>query len=174
MGRRSDALYPIAVSAIALAFVFAAEQAVCAEQSASLATIKAEISLHDFDAAAAALAPLAAEGNPQAEYLLGVFYLEGLDGPADTGLARHWLEKAAAQNHARAAATLATLLAQSTPPDVEASQRWRARARALGYRPQQQTAANPLAGMPAQQSTGLEEQALWRAAERGDLAAARA
>src|SRR5487761_72977 len=132
MGRRSNALHPVAVSAIALTFVFAAERSVCAEQPASLATIKAEISLHDFDAAAAALERLAAEGNPEAEYLLGVFYLQGLDGPADTSLARHWLEKAASQSHARAAATLATLLAHSTPPDVEASQRWLARARALG------------------------------------------
>src|SRR5487761_412366 len=118
MGRRSNALHPVAVSAIALTFAFAAERSVGAEQPASLATIKAEISLHDFDAAAAALQRLAAEGDPGAEYLLGVFYLEGLDGPPDPARARHWLEKAAAQGRARAAFSLAGLLSQATPPDA--------------------------------------------------------
>ena len=143
-----------------------------ATDSQPLAPVKAEISLHDFDAAAGALERLAATGNPEAEYLLGVFYLEGLDGPANPTLARQWLEKAAAHGEARAAFSLATLLAQATPPDTAGASRWLARARELGYRPRQTAVAHP----PGPTSTGgaeLTGQALWRAIERSDIPSAR-
>ena len=143
MGRRSGTFRGIAVNAIAFLLAFAAERAVAAADPVSLETVKAEISLHDFDAAAGGLERLAAAGNPEAEYLLGVFYLEGLDGPANSAMARQWLEKAASQGNGRAALSLATLLAHATPPDPRGAQHWLARARELGYRPGQ-TAVNRL------------------------------
>ena len=173
MGRRSGTFRATAITASALLLVFAAGRSVSATQSASLAAIKAEISLRDFDAAAAALAPLAAGGDPEAEYLLGVFNLEGIAGPVNSALARHWLEAAAAQGHARAAAALGTLLAHATPADLAGSRHWLARARELGYRPAQ-TATNQRSDAPPSQHDTFTVQALWRAAERGDVAKVRA
>lgn len=170
MERRSGAVRRIAAAVTALLLALAVERAVCAPRSAALAAVKAEISLHDFDAAAAALERLAGEGDPEAEYLLGVFYLQGLDGPANPTLARQWLEKAATQGQARAAFTLAALLLKTTPRERAAAQRWLRRAHELGYRPAQALVHRSDRSPPPEDPT-LAEQALRRAAERGDLAA---
>src|SRR5882757_6801806 len=81
--------------------VFAAEPA-----ASPMDGIKDAIRLKQFAHAATELQRLAAAGNPDAQYLLGVFYLNGLNGPGDAGQARVWMEKAAAQGNARAAASL--------------------------------------------------------------------
>lgn len=57
----------------------------------------------------------AAAGYPSAQYDLGMRYLKG-DGVAkDENLAREWLQKAAAQDHAEAKAALAKLRTHSNP-----------------------------------------------------------
>jgi len=68
----------------------------------SLDGIKEAIRLKQFSRAATDLQRLADAGNPEAQYLLGVFYLNGLNGPRDSAQARMWMQKAAAQGHARA------------------------------------------------------------------------
>src|ERR1700756_5971034 len=63
--------------------------------------VKTSIRLKNFAAAATELQKLAAAGNPDAQYLLAVFYLNGLNGPRDAAQARPWLEKAAQQGNTR-------------------------------------------------------------------------
>ena len=79
----------------------------------ALETAKSDIRLKKFSAAASELQRLAASGNPDAQYLLAVFYLNGLNGVRDVAAARGWLEKAAAQGNVRAASGLAALAADS-------------------------------------------------------------
>ncbi len=64
---------------------------------------------------------IAAKGDAEAQYLLGVFYLNGVTGPRNPTLARGWFEKSATQGNPRAAFSLATLLASADPPDPQAS-----------------------------------------------------
>ena len=144
-----------------------------------LESVKTAIRLKNFTAAATELQQLAARGNADAQYLLAVFYLNGLGGPRDPGQARIWLEKAAAQGDARAAFSLASLYAQADPPDTRNADRWLARAQALGFKPQAQRhaavgAATPSGSvfLPVAQivDATVKQEALWLAAERGDLA----
>src|SRR5712675_31083 len=79
----------------------------------ALETAKSDIRLKKFSAAASELQRLATSGNPAAQYLLAVFYLNGLNGVRDVAVARGWLEKAAAQGNVRAASGLAALAADS-------------------------------------------------------------
>ncbi|MDB6087061.1 MAG: hypothetical protein JWN43_4942 [Gammaproteobacteria bacterium] len=109
-----------------------------------LDSVKESIRLKQFAGAASALQVLAAAGNPDAQYLLAVFYLNGLNGPRDAAQARPWLEKAAQQGNTRAILSLNTL---------------------LGARD------GPAAVSRAQELTdpATRHEALWLAAERGDL-----
>src|SRR5207249_2277074 len=72
--------------------------------------VKTSIRLKNFAAAATELQKLAAAGNPDAQYLLAVFYLNGVNGPRDPATAKTWLEKAANKGSARAAFSLAALV----------------------------------------------------------------
>ena len=57
----------------------------------TLERVKNAISLKDFTGALGELQRLASQGNPDAQYLLGVFYLNALAGPRDPAQARLWL-----------------------------------------------------------------------------------
>src|SRR5579872_677671 len=116
-----------------------------------LESVKAAIRLKQFSAAAAQLQSFAQAGNPQAQYLLGVFYLNGLNGPPEPNLAQSWLRKSSAQGYARASATLASL------------------GHPAGDRPIA-GASRPL-NFP---DPAVRKEALWLAASRGDLPAAKA
>jgi hypothetical protein len=146
-----------------------------ARPSDPLEPVKSAIRLKDFTAASATLQRLAAAGNSEAQYLLGAFYLNGLAGAPDRMAARSWLEKAAAQGHARAAFSLASLCSDAEPPDRECATRWLSRARALGFAPAPQPAgahqALPSSLLPAAQLTdpAVRREALWLAAADGDL-----
>jgi len=107
--------------------------------------VKESIRLKQFAGAASELQRLAAAGNPDAQYLLAVFYLNGLNGPPDAARARPWLEKAAQQGNTRAILSLNTLLGARDAPAAALSR--------------------------AQELTdpGTRHEALWLAAERGDL-----
>ena len=83
-----------------------------------------------FGAAQSDLQRLADGGNADAQYLLGAFYLNGLGSPRDPVKAKLWLEKSAAQGNSHAAFSLASLYADSDPPDLQAAEHWRARPRA--------------------------------------------
>jgi len=106
--------------------------------------VKESIRLKRFAGAASELQRLAAGGNPDAQYLLAIFYLNGLNGPPDAAQARHWLEKAAQQGNTRAALSLDALLGRRDAPAGVA-------------RAQELT------------DPGTRHEALWLAAQRGDL-----
>src|SRR5437660_715350 len=127
--RRVRALLPAALS-----MVLSAGAALAVSRPPDpLDGVKTSIRLKNFAAAATELQKLAAGGNPDAQYLLAVFYLNGVSGPRDPATAKTWLEKAANKGSARAAFSLATLLQDSNPPDTEGASRWLARARELGF-----------------------------------------
>jgi TPR repeat protein len=79
---------------------------------------KAHIRQKNFAAATTELQRLATAGNRDAQYLLAVLYLNGLNGPRDPVKARDWLDKSARQGNARAAGSLSALAAESAPPDL--------------------------------------------------------
>src|SRR5437762_1492591 len=127
--RRVRALLPAALS-----MVLAAGAALAVSRPPDpLDGVKTSIRLKNFAAAATELQKLAAAGNPDAQYRLAVFYLNGVNGPRDPATAKTWLEKAANKGSARAAFNLATLLQDSNPPDPQGASRWLARARELGF-----------------------------------------
>src|SRR3977135_1046709 len=111
----------------------------------ALEGVNQSIRLKQFAAAANELQRLAPAGNPDAQYLLGVFYLNGLNGPRDAALARPWLEKSAAQGNTHAALSLTRL---SSPDEV----------------------ADTGTSHPQQfNDPATRHEALWLAASRGDL-----
>src|SRR5690349_18022135 len=83
-----------------------------------LESAKAAIRVKEYPRAAADLQRQADAGNAEAQYQLGTFALNGLLGERDIGEARKWLTRAATAGHARAAFSLAALLASADPPDV--------------------------------------------------------
>src|SRR5882724_2510606 len=109
-----------------------------------LDSVKESIRLKQFASAASELQRLAAAGNPDAQYLLAVFYLNGLNGPRDSARARTWLEKAAQQGNTRAILSLNTLLGAREP-------------------------AAAASGAQELTDAGTRHEALWPAAQRGDL-----
>jgi ankyrin repeat protein len=140
--------------------------------------VKSAIRLKKFSAAQSDLQPLAEAGNADAQYLLAAFYLNGLAGPRDPVKAKLWLEKSAAQGNSHAAFSLASLYADSDPPDPQAAERWLARARELGFTPQTRSGATAVGTaadsivIPAARITDpkVKREALWLAAEQGDVA----
>src|SRR5438876_4889731 len=91
LSRRVRALLPAALS-----MVLAAGAALAVSRPPDpLDGVKTSIRLKNFAAAATELQRLAAAGNPDAQYLLAVFYLNGVNGPRDPATAKTWLEKAA-------------------------------------------------------------------------------
>jgi hypothetical protein len=140
---------------------------------------KAAIRLKDYARAAGELQGPAAAGDADAQYLLATLLLNGLGSAADVEGARGWLEKAAAQGHARAAFSLSALLAESSPPDLAGARRWLERAQQLGLAQAQQAqsrAALPLEFRPQVDLTdpAAKRDALWLAAEQGDMAVVQA
>ena len=61
----------------------------------TLEGVKTAIRLKNFSQASATLERIAGSGDPEAQYLLGVFYLNGVTGPRNPTLARGWFEKSA-------------------------------------------------------------------------------
>ncbi|TLY94167.1 MAG: sel1 repeat family protein [Gammaproteobacteria bacterium] len=137
MARRRPALLAV-LGVLAVGAALAVGTALAAPQQFSRAAdplegVKTAIRLKKFAEAATALQKLASAGNADAQYMLAVFYLNGVNGPRDPAQARGWLEKSAGQGNARAAFSLANLFAESDPPDSQAAEHWLARARQLGF-----------------------------------------
>ena len=143
--------------------------------------VKNAIRLKNFTGAQSDLQRLADAGNAEAQYLLAVFFLNGLGGPRDPVQAKLWLEKSASQGNARAAFSLASLYAESDSPDPQAAQRWFTRARELGFTAPPRSAQSSAPKGPATAESILipatritdakvKREALWLAAEQGDMA----
>lgn len=63
----------------------------------------------DFDGAAAALEPGVAAGDPAAQYLLGIMYLNGMTVPPDDAAAQRLIRASAEQGHLPAQSELARM-----------------------------------------------------------------
>lgn len=114
-----------------------------------------------FEQAVASLQPLAARGDADAQYLLGLAIQGGIGTAHDAGAARRWLQAAAEQKHAAAAFALAGALAEDAAVSraegrtrAEA-QRWIDVSAALGYP----------AAIEAQRAGTVPLQSRWPAAD---------
>ena len=105
-------------------------QAVVTKPPAAPATALAD-PLNDFTA----LCRLAEQGDPVAQYAVGLHYAQGEDVPQNYGAAAHWFSLAAEQGHIGAQATLGGLYwaGRGVPKDVTKAYFWLVLARAGGY-----------------------------------------
>jgi localization factor PodJL len=87
-------------------------------------------------ALAAHIATLADSGNPKAELLLGLRYLDGIETPMNEAEAAKWLERAAGKGEAIAAYRVGTLFERGhgVPADASKAMHWYALAARLGNR----------------------------------------
>jgi uncharacterized protein len=72
------------------------------------------------------LRPQAAQGDPEAQYLLGLQYALGNGVPQDHAMARNWWEKAAAQGHPNAQNNLGLMYfdGRGVPQDHTKAREW--------------------------------------------------
>lgn len=94
---------------------------------------RAAIRVKHFDRAAKLLQPLAVGGNSNAQFLLGCLYRVGLGVPTRPDEARRLFAAAADSNHAAAAYSLATSLANEDPRDPDQARLWLKRAADAGH-----------------------------------------
>lgn len=78
----------------------------------------------DYRTAAANLLPLAADGDTQAQYAVGILYQKGLGVLQDNGLAWFWFTKADQGGHAKAAKAKAELEGAMTPEELEQGKKY--------------------------------------------------
>lgn len=86
-----------------------------------------------FSQAIASLQPLAARGDADAQYLLGLAFQNGIGIEQDSVAARRWLQAAADQKHAAAAFALAGTLAVDPAAARADVNKWLELSAALGY-----------------------------------------
>lgn len=121
-------------------------------------------------------------GLPEAQYLLGIKYLRGVEGPKRPAEGRKLLEQAAAQNHILAMRvlyealeppdSLTPLYVQVLPHDAKAAFRYALKAAELGDPPSMVRLAHYYAnGKGTTRNDSLAEVWLTQAAERGYLPA---
>ena len=92
----------------------------------SLENAVTALSSGDYATALKTLRPLAAQGQPDAQYNLGVMYREGHGVPQDYGEALKWLRLAAVQGHVEAQANLGVMYAMGlgVPQDYTEAVKW--------------------------------------------------
>ena len=86
-----------------------------------------------FNRASELLATAGNAGNPQAQYLLGLMYLNGINTVPDPERAMTLLQAAAEHDHAAAAYVLAAEFARGPRARPQASRQWLERSAKLGY-----------------------------------------
>jgi TPR repeat protein len=101
---------------------FAAAQA----NEESIAEAKQLLEAQDYKQALLLLKPLAKQGNPKAQYLLGRMYSNGEGVTKNPDSALKWLKLAAEQNHLGAANTLGKMYASGldVPQDDAEATKW--------------------------------------------------
>lgn len=131
------------------------------------------IRVKQFDRAAKLLQPLVAAGNSDAQFLLGCLYRVGLGVPTRQDEARRLFAAAAASNHAAAAYSLATSLANEDPRDPGQARMWMKRAADAGHALANATLSRgslPLEFLPQKDLTeaGARRAALWLAVQQNE------
>lgn len=109
------------------------------KNAAKVEAARSALRTHQPSQAAGLLRRAADEGDAEAQYLLGLLYLNGIGVPIDAQAAERWLRSAAQQNHAAAAFVLAAVL-QAKPLAETANEAttWLQRSASLGYEPAKQ------------------------------------
>ena len=79
--------------------------------------------------------PLAEQGDPSAQFYLGLLYEKGAGVPQDYTAARKWYEKAAAQGYVMAQTSLGVLYEKGAgvPQDYTVARKWYEKAAVRGY-----------------------------------------
>ena len=99
----------------------------------SLEPARAALRTLQFNRALQLLTTAATAGNPEAQYLLGLMYLNGVGTVADAAHARVLLQSAAEHGHGAAAYVLASELAHDSGAPPDAGRQWLERSAQLGY-----------------------------------------
>lgn len=88
--------------------------------------VSAAMDSGDYEAARELLKPLAIEGDAEAQYTLGMLYLDGHGGAEKESTGVHWLTLSARQHYHKAANELGKMYAsgRGVPMDQELSQKW--------------------------------------------------
>ena len=107
-----------AAAAILLLLSFAAIAAAGPLEDADAAVKK-----RDYATAVRLLRPLAEQGNPNAQYTLGVFYDNGLGVPQDRIRSYMWFELSASQGREGAAAFRDLIARRMTPEQIAEAQK---------------------------------------------------
>jgi ankyrin repeat protein len=102
-------------------------------QKDPLEAARAALRTLKYDQAIALLERAGNAGNAEAQYLLGLIYLNGVGVLPDAPRARALLQSAAEHGQGAAAYVLAAQLANTDPADVGAAQEWLERSASLGY-----------------------------------------
>ena len=91
----------------------------------------------DYNAVAAALRPLADQGNPEAQFRYAMLYAEGLGLRTSDALAASWLRRAADQGHAEAQYQLGRMYldGRGVPMDRREAVGWLTKAADAGSAP---------------------------------------
>jgi ankyrin repeat protein len=168
----------LAIAAVALVLTAqAAAGSASDKRTDPLEAARAALRTLQYDKALHALEPLSRADNPNAQYLLGMMYLNGVGVAPDAPKARGLLESAATHGSGAAAYALAGELARDPSADPQASAQWLQRSAALHY----ERAADVLKtnrGLLAPEPLYTDDQALLAAwaidcARRNDAAALR-
>src|SRR5690348_6295779 len=152
----------------------------CLGTSASAGPLEDGIAAHDrldFAAAFAALSPLAASGQREAQYLVGAMYLRGDGVGLNAMLAARWLRASAAAGDRQAQRELGQLylFGRGVRLDAAEAAHWLAAAAAQGDPEAQQCLASLYAlGLGVEKDEVMAFVWLSRAAERGGTQALRA
>ena len=83
----------------------------------------AAVKKRDYATAVRLLRPLAEQGNPNAQYTLGVFYDNGLGVPQDRIRSYMWFELSASQGREGAAALRDLIARRMTPEQITEAQK---------------------------------------------------
>jgi hypothetical protein len=93
----------------------------------------AAVASEEWETARAEFQPAAEQGDPWAQYNLGVLHQKGLGGPEDLEAAFAWFERSAQQKNRLAAFALGLLCAARKPPDLADAYMWFRVASRLGH-----------------------------------------
>ena len=133
MRMRRSRSAPIAALCCLIGLCAAAAPAKPVKPKDPLEPARAALRTLQFNKAIELLGAAGTGGNADAQYLLGLMYLNGVGVASDTARARALLQSAAEHGQAAAAYVLAAELAHTPDAPADSAQRWLERSAKLGY-----------------------------------------